>query len=169
MKHKERLLYLFPLVVTLLFLLLENKKEKVVRESITLDQELFEVGLYDSLFMKDLTPVQDFTGLSADFLKFYDRFQSDASFQQKHIRFPLKGVCFSSCDSTAIWDEKTWNFLQWDFRTMMEDSRYNNDLKQGENKLFFRCVLKDFGILYELGFIRDEGKWMLVYCLLNAC
>lgn len=168
-KLQERFFLILPILAVGLFFLFQNNSDKPDQQTLSLKQEVMEVGVYDSLFMVGMEPIPDFTMLSPDFIEFYDRFNADAVFQQKHLYFPLKGVCFSSCDSTALWDDATWQFLSWDFRNLMEDPRYSNVLAQSRDKVFFKCVFKNLGILYELGFVKKNGKWKLVYCVLNAC
>jgi len=166
---KERLLLILPLIVVTLYLIYDNFPKDPESKSLDLKREISEVGTYDSVFMVGLERLPDFTMLSPDFMEFYDQFNTDSTFQQKHVNAPLKGVCFSSCDSTALWEPKTWHFLSWDFRNVMEDNRYNNVLAQSRDKVFFKCEFKDLGILYELGFLHENGSWKLVYCVLNAC
>ena len=169
MKIRKEIFYVIPVMLLALFLLINNENENADQPPLSLNREISEVGIYDSVFMVGMDVVPDFTMLTPDFVKFYDQFCSNELFQSKHVRFPLKGVCFSTCDSTLLWDSKDWQFLSWDFRSLMEDNRYRTKLAQSKNKVFFKCELKDLGILYEVGFLKTNYKWVLIYCVLNAC
>jgi hypothetical protein len=169
MKIRDRILLVIPFLVLAVVVLFEDDKRVNPEQSLVLGREIQEVGIYDSLFMNDMEIIPDFTMVSADFTKFYERFNTDESFQRKHLAFPLKGVCFSNCDSTSLWSEPNWHHLKWDFRSMAENPMYDVVMAQSDSKFFFKCEIHDMGILYELGFVKSSGKWKLVYCVLNAC
>ncbi len=169
MKLRERILLVVPFVVLAVIFLFDEERKDVEIATLNLEQEMEEVGIYDSLFMQGMERLPDFTLISTDFMNFYERFNMDTVYQQKHLEFPLKGVCFSSCDSTTLWSKERWRHLKWDFRTLAENPMYDVVMAQSDTKFFFKCEIHDLGILYELGFVKISGSWKLVYCILNAC
>lgn len=61
-------------------------------DSLRLERELSEVGVFDSLFMIDTRTYSSLDSIPQEFFDYYDRFLSDSAFQIEHVRFPLKGV-----------------------------------------------------------------------------
>jgi hypothetical protein len=165
----ERTLMVLPFIIIAVVLLNdERKKPDPVPEKLDLHQEITEVGVFDSIFMEDTRIISDPAGVSKDFRAFYERFNSDTAFQRKHVRFPLKGVCFTGFKSAVLWDPKNWESLNWNFTSMFDEYRYINVVAQSRKKFFYKCEVIDVGVVYEVGFQKIRNQWMLVYCMVDA-
>jgi len=106
--------------------------------------------------------------ISADFTDFYDKFISDSIFQLEHIRFPVLAV-IGECDTTIQLNKSNWENYSFDFRKDFYNPLDSNVIYENETQFYYQNYRKEIGLLFRIGFEKQDGKWILTLYDVNAC
>ncbi len=106
--------------------------------------------------------------ISADFVDFYNKFISDSIFQREHIHFPFLAA-IGECDTTIQLNESNWENYICDFRKDFYNPLDSNVIYQNESKFYYQNYQMEIGLLFRIGFEKQDGKWILTLYDVNAC
>lgn len=89
-----------------------------------------------------------------DFGEFFAQFKSDASFQKKHIKFPLL------CTSEEAGDSHI-EASEWGFSNFSDDEEVEYSVEQKEFSAIVSMKGKECGIAVDYIFSYKDGEWMM--------
>ncbi len=135
-----------------------------------------EVDKKSNYFKSNLKPEKDLNKLPEEFMDFSNKFITDSLFQYQHIDFKYLVGAIGECDSTIILTAENWRHSNWDFiKEFSEGNEYepsekwDNDAYISNDKIYFEFVLKEIGLIYQIGFEKINGDWHETLYKIDAC
>lgn len=108
-----------------------------------------------------------FDDLPEDFVAFYQQFHQDSSYQMQHIQFPLAGLPSmvnpdDFTESGYFYEAASWKMHK---PVDTEQNRYEHRFDQVGTQYLIIEKIRDTetGIGLERRFVRQDGRWMLIY------
>lgn len=150
----------------------KNVKKETISEAT--EQKKIVKDLWDKIenkgkwFTKDTKIYYSIDSLSPNFIGFYENFITNKAFQKEHINYPILAV-IGECDTTIILNESNWENYDYDFRKDFFNVLDSNIIYQSETKFYFKNYRKEIGLLFQIGFEKNDGKWYLTLYQVNAC